>query len=129
MTSDDLVPCLTIGDASLVPYVKSILDAAGVPYLIKHEGVQNLVGWGTAAFGFNPITGAPVVMVETSRLDEATQLLEPIVAGLAGRTLDSVEAPSGGRPLPTICGHCGGPLEADEGGAGLSHCYHCGWPL
>jgi hypothetical protein len=127
--SDELIPCLTIGDASLVPYVKSILDGAGVPYLIKHEGVQNLVGWGTAVFGFNPITGPPVVMVETSRLDEATKLLEPIAAASSDRATDSVEAPFGGRSTPTICAHCGGSLEAEEGGAALSDCYHCGWPL
>jgi hypothetical protein len=118
--ADALVPCLTVGDASLLPHIKAVLRAAGVPHLVKNEGVQHLVGWGTAAFGFNPITGPPVVMVERSQLDRAKALLEEVAqASAASITI----------PTPSRCVHCGRALEAEDGDAALAHCYHCGWPL
>ncbi len=81
LSSDDdpFVPCLTVEDVALLPHIKAILDVAGVAHFVKHEGVQHLIGWGTAVFGFNPITGPPVVMVSivTARSGEGTPARDP----------------------------------------------------
>lgn len=84
----DLVPCVTVGDVSLLPHIKAILAAADVPHFVKNEGVQDWIGWGAAGIGFNPITGPPVVMVEASRLDEATALLKEISSASEAREAD-----------------------------------------
>ena len=127
--SADLVPCVTVGDASLLPYIKSILDGAGVPYLVKNEGVQHWIGWGTALLGFNPITGPPIVMVEASQKDEATALLAEIPHACEDREgVSDVTAPET-RATHSVCGHCGGSLDTEIEDAVLSHCYHCGWPV
>lgn len=126
---EPLSVCLTVTDASLLPHIKAVLDAAGVRYLVKNEGVQHLFGWGTAVFGFNPITGPPVVMVETSELDRARALLREF----SGVDQERETAPAALRPdvdrQPAVCGHCQGPLEAEGGDVPLTHCYHCGWPV
>ena len=127
--SADLVTCVTVGNASLLPYIKSILDGAGVPYLVKNEGVQHWIGWGTAVLGFNPITGPPVVMVEASRMDEATALLAEISQVSEDREDASGDTAPETRATHSVCGHCGGSLDTEVEDATLSHCYHCGWPV
>ena len=125
MTSSDptALPCVTLTNASLVPHVKALLDAAGILYFIKNETMQEVLGWGSGMFGFNPLAGAPVVMVEASRVDEARALLQDLVA----KTKASPE--SGSARTPAACPRCRQALESDDGDAPLSHCYHCGWPL
>lgn len=115
---DRMVKCLTLYDVALVPHAKAMLDSVGIPYFVKNDAVQNLVGWGTLG-GFNPIVGAPVVMVPESSLEQARALLAEL---------------EGGEPQVTsraaFCTQCNRSLVTDdEDDEGLTHCFHCGSPL
>lgn len=122
---DPVVPCMVLANASLVPHAKAALDAAGIPHFVKNEAVQELVGWGSVLFGFNPITGAPVIMVEASRREEAAALLRDLIA----RVQRPADAPARKAAQPALCPRCRGSLASEEEEPVLSHCYHCGWPL
>ena len=52
-----LVSVYKSGNEALVLVVKSLLDEAEIPYLVKGEGLQGLFGVGVIGVGFNPITG------------------------------------------------------------------------
>lgn len=121
---DPVVPCMVLADASLVPHARAALEAAGIPHYVKNEAVQELVGWGSVLWGFNPITGAPVIMVPASRREEAAALLGELVARVQGPPDTKRDASK----QPTVCRRCRGTLESEADDA-LSHCYHCGWPL
>lgn len=118
------VPCMVVADASLVPHLQGLLEAAGIPHYVKHDGVQELVGLGSSGFGYNVVAGAPVVMVEPERLDEATALLEEFLESVRGPLPEAA-----GRTMPAACPRCRGLLEPGEGEAALTHCYHCGAAL
>ena len=122
---DPVVSCMVLADASLVPHARAALEAAGIPHFVKNEGVQELVGWGSVLWGFNPITGAPVIMVQASRRAEAAALLGELVT----RVQAPAEAEVRASTRPTVCRRCRGTLESEAEDAALSHCYHCGWPL
>jgi hypothetical protein len=120
---DDMVPCMTLGDASLVPHAKAMLEAAGIPYHVKHDAAQHLFGGGTLGAGFNLIVGAPVVMVRTSAVEQARALLAELEGG--------VESAASPATQPLNCPACHVALKArdeDDEGA-LTHCYHCGSAL
>jgi hypothetical protein len=114
------VTCMTVANAALLPYIKGILDAGGVGYWVKNDGLQNLLGWGSIGLGFNKIFGPPVVMVRSDQLDYARELLRPFEPG-ASRPV------TGSRP--PRCSHCSGELDTDSAEEPLANCYHCGWPL
>jgi hypothetical protein len=59
---------------------KSLLEEAGVAFFIRNEVTQGLFGAGQLG-GYNFITGPPVLMVDASRVDEARELLAPLMAG------------------------------------------------
>lgn len=72
---DDFVALLTVTEATELPHVQAMLEAAEIPVFVRGEGVQNLFGAGVMGTGYDLITGPPVVMVPASRLDEAGQVL------------------------------------------------------
>jgi len=123
------VHCLTLGDNSLLPQVKAVLDSAEVRYFVKDDGVQHLIGLGTAALGFNPITGPPVLMVEADDLERAKVLLRDFVG--ANQDEPRIVPRPGASPAqsPSRCDECGKALEVGEGDEPLTYCYHCGSPL
>ena len=116
------VPCMTVGNAALLPHIKGILDGAAVRYFVKNDQqLQNLLGWGTVGLGYSNVVGPPVVMVDAAQLDLARELL---------RDLDAPAAPSQAvTKNPSRCAHCGKELESDKDDEALTHCYHCGWSL
>jgi putative signal transducing protein len=123
------VPCMTIADSALLPHIKGILDAEGVQYFVKNEGLQNLLGWGTVGLGFNQVFGPPVIMVAAEQLEFARGLL---------RDFDESNGPGSGlsaspsTPMtegPSRCTRCGHDLESDQGDEVLAHRYYCGSPL
>jgi len=128
-TNVEWVPCLTVDQNSFLPQMKAMLDSAGVRYFVRDEGVQHLIGWGTAALGFNPITGAPVIMVEACDLERANEVLREFK--------DATQNDPGAPPTPvapspqppSACNKCGHALEGSERDDPLTHCYYCGWPL
>jgi putative signal transducing protein len=78
----DFVRLLDLTDPAMVAVAKSLLEEAGVEFFIRNEGTQGLFGAGQMG-GYNFITGPPVLMVEASRMDEARELLAPLLAAEA----------------------------------------------
>lgn len=122
------VPCVTLYDVGLLPLIKSLLDAAGIRYFVKHETIQNFLSWG-AIFGFNPVAGPPVVMVEASREDEARELLRPILERSVPGEPDAAQVIAPDGPRPETCPRCEKQLEPGDDEEPLTHCYHCGSPI
>lgn len=123
-----LVPVLPIVDNSWLPQIKALLDSAGVRFLLSDQGAKNSGVWGGAS-RFDPTAGAPVVMVEESDLERATELLQEFREQVGP---ESRVAPVELTPpalQPTSCSQCGKELEASEGDEPLAYCYHCGAPL
>ena len=124
-----LVPCLTVTDTALLPIIENELDEAGIPFTVRHEGVQNLLGAGAVGVGFNLATGAPVVLVEESRLDEAKALLDEFAQDMEDRLRATSGEPPSVDGEPASCPACGRALERQPGDAPLDNCYHCGAEL
>jgi hypothetical protein len=78
--SADFVKLLDLPDPAMVPVAKSLLEEAGVAFFIRNESTQGLWGLGQLGGGYNFITGPPVLMVETARIDEAREILAPLLA-------------------------------------------------
>lgn len=72
----NFVTVLSTGKQADIAVAKSILEAAGIRYFIKGEGVQDLFGYGRLGSGFNPITGPIKIQVSRSDEKEARELLE-----------------------------------------------------
>ena len=73
---DELVAVLRTSDNNLMPVVKSVLDAAGIPYLVQGDEAMGLLPLGPFGGGvFSRVLGASV-LVPADRADEARALLE-----------------------------------------------------
>ena len=77
---DDLIDFFAVTDPSEAVHVKAALDGAGIPWLVRNEGVQNLFGVGTLGTGYDIVTGPPIIMVPADRLDDARKALEQALA-------------------------------------------------
>ncbi len=77
--ADEPVEVCSLPNPALIPVAKSLLDAAEIEYFIQNEESQNLFAWGQAIAGFNPVLGPPVILVPATRLDEARELLTPLL--------------------------------------------------
>lgn len=66
---------LETGNPALLAATKSVLQGAGVPFVVTGEGLQSLEGWGVIGTGFNPIFGPARVQVPPDRAAEARALL------------------------------------------------------
>lgn len=69
---------LTVPHDSLLPVVKAMLESSGVRYFIKDEGVQSLIGIGGLVTGYNPVTGAPVLVVAPEDYEAAVEILREV---------------------------------------------------
>ena len=58
--------------------VKSILDDAEIPYLVKGEAIQNLFGIGVIGTGYNLIAGPVEIQVGRQDESKARELLASI---------------------------------------------------
>ena len=74
----ELVCVLATGDAALIPFVKSLLDAEAIEYFVRGEAVQDLLGWGRMPAGFNVVTGPAEFWVRAEDAERATDLLRDI---------------------------------------------------
>lgn len=66
------------GHEGLIALAKSMLDEAGIEYVVKGEGVENLLGVGVMGTGFNPVTGAIQIQVLEDKANEAKELLKDL---------------------------------------------------
>jgi hypothetical protein len=73
-----LVTVFESGDAALIPLVRSLLDSAGIPFVTKGEGIQDLFGWGRMPGGFSVVAGPVTFQVDEEDAEEARALLEDL---------------------------------------------------
>lgn len=71
-----LVTVFDTGEPADVLVAKSILDAEGIEYFAKDEGVQDLFGAGRLGSGFNTMAGQVEIQVRPEDADRARELLE-----------------------------------------------------
>jgi hypothetical protein len=72
----DLVTVLETGDLATTKVVKSLLEAEGIPCLLRGEGLQDLLGFGRAGTGFNVAMGPVQVQVRRGDAAVALELIE-----------------------------------------------------
>ncbi len=71
-----LVPVYRTADNMLLPLLKSVLDAAGIPYVVQGEGALGLFPLGEFSIGVNRRSLGAIIRVESDRAEEARALLE-----------------------------------------------------
>ena len=71
----ELVTVFKAGDPLAVGLARAVLDAAGIPFVTKGEGVQDLIGVGRLWGGFNIATGPVQFLVERRDAEDAAALL------------------------------------------------------
>lgn len=72
----EMVAVLRTSDSNLMPVVKSVLDAAGIPYIVQGDEAMGLLPLGLFGGGvFSRVLGASV-LVPADRAEEALALLE-----------------------------------------------------
>jgi hypothetical protein len=74
----ELVPVFATGDAGLISLAKSLLEAEGIDYYGRGEGVQDLFGWGRIAAGFNLVVGPVQFLVRADDAERARDLLKAL---------------------------------------------------
>jgi hypothetical protein len=74
----DFEPVFESWDPTEVPVVKSMLDAAGIPYLTRGEEQFDALRGGRSAMRFNPRGGSVFFWVPTHLADDARALLEEV---------------------------------------------------
>jgi hypothetical protein len=75
--SREPVTVLQTSDSALVALASSILESAGIPFAVRGEGIQDLLGWGRIS-GFNPATGAARIDVAAEDAAVARLALEDL---------------------------------------------------
>jgi hypothetical protein len=99
--SDAPVSVMRINNTTLIPIIKSLLNASQIRFLIKNERAHDLVGYFRLTSGGYNSFWQPEVLVEASRAEEAREMLEVPLreaseTGTDGQTsLRSFTQPSG----------------------------------
>ncbi len=78
----DLVTVLATSDAGLIDIAEGVLEGAGIPYLAKGEGIQDLFGFGRLT-PVNPITGPVEIQVNAEDATSARDLLADLLSSEA----------------------------------------------
>ena len=81
--SDDaaLVPVFATGEAALIAVAKSLLEAEGIDYFVRGEGLSDLFGYGRITT-YNFVLGRPPeFMVREEDAERARELLKDLAAG------------------------------------------------
>jgi hypothetical protein len=71
----DVETVFATGDPVLLVTAKSLLGEAGIPYLTRGEGIQDLFGMGRLGTGYSILTGPVEIQVGARRAQEAADLL------------------------------------------------------
>jgi len=77
--SPDFVKLMDLPDVALLAIAKSLMEEGGFRFYVTNDNTQHFIGLGQVGTGFNVITGPPGLMVESTRLEEARELLEPLL--------------------------------------------------
>ncbi|MBZ5534927.1 MAG: DUF2007 domain-containing protein [Acidobacteriia bacterium] len=78
LQSDSLVTILTTEDPAILAYAKSLLEGAGIQFLVRGEGLQDLFGAGRIGTGYNLISGPIELQVEPKDEEKASEILSEI---------------------------------------------------
>ena len=76
MTADKLVPVLKTTDPMELSMVKSVLEAAAIPFVVQGEAGVNVFPLGPAGSHVTNRSTGSMVLVEEGRFEEAKTLLE-----------------------------------------------------
>ena len=71
---DDATVVLRSPDQNLILIARSVLDGAGIPFVVKGEGIQDIIGGGRIG-GMNFLTGPIEILVPDDRAEEARAIL------------------------------------------------------
>ena len=74
----DMVILRTISDSAFLLVAKSILLDAGIPFWIKNEGLQDLIGFGRVGMGFNIMIQPVGLFIPKKYMKEANRLLDDV---------------------------------------------------
>lgn len=77
--SPDFVRVADLPNPAILTMARSLLEESGLQFFIKNESTQSLFGLGQLGSAYNFITGPPTLMVEASRVEEARELLGPLL--------------------------------------------------
>ena len=80
LDKERLVTVFKSGHEGLIALVKSLLDEAEIKYLVKNEGIQDLIGLGVVGTGFNPVVGPVQIQVLPEDEAEAREILKNVEA-------------------------------------------------
>jgi len=75
LTSDDVEPVFEVTEPTEIEVVKSVLNAAQIPFVIQGQDQLEAYRAGHAAFRFFPLSGAIRFCVPADRAEEARILL------------------------------------------------------
>lgn len=73
-----MVCVVQTADEGLASLVKSIFDGDNIRYLVRGEGLQDLLGWGRIVGGFNFVVGPAEFLVHEEDADRARLLLTDV---------------------------------------------------
>jgi len=77
----DIVTVYETGNAALIAMAKSLLDGAGIRYIVKGENLQNLFGGGVIGTGYNLVVGPAQIQVQREDQAAALKLLAELEEG------------------------------------------------
>ncbi len=90
----ELVTVFDTGEPADVLVAKSLLEAEGIEFFAKDEGVQDLFGAGRLGSGFNTMAGQVEIQVRPEDAERARQLLERLDEGDDEELVDEEEPPA-----------------------------------
>lgn len=70
---------LETSDAGLIAVAKSVLEDAGIPFMVRGEHIQDLFGVGRFPGNINVLVGPVELQVDARDLDEASAVLEGLM--------------------------------------------------
>ncbi len=70
------ITVMSTGDSGELAVLKSLLEEAGIPYFVRGEGVQDLIGIGRITGGYNLLTGPMELQVPVENAEAAHELLK-----------------------------------------------------
>lgn len=73
--NDDLVTVFRASDTVVIALAKAALDTERIRYVVEGEGLQDLIGVGRLAAGYNAVTGPVRIQVAAENVERARKAL------------------------------------------------------
>lgn len=81
LEASDMVPVFQTADSALLPVIKSVLDSAGIPYVVQGDHAMGLLPLGPFGTGVSKGLLGVIVHVPRARAEEAEELLRRTALG------------------------------------------------